>query len=200
MGNKKLTEEEVIKRINSTFLQDVELISPYINRRSLITLHCKDCEYVWNTSAQNVLYLKKGQKLHQCPNCSKSSYETDVKLNCSFCGKEIYRSPSQITLNKSGYFYCSRECGNKHKNLIRENSGEWDNSLNYRKRAFDFYPHKCAVCGWNKDERILEVHHKDSDRENNSVENLCILCPICHRKITLKYYILDCDKWILIKK
>ena len=123
MGNKKLTEEEVIKRINSTFLQDVELISPYINRRSLITLHCKDCEYVWNTSAQNVLYLKKGQKLHQCPNCSKSSYETDVKLNCSFCGKEIYRSPSQITLNKSGYFYCSRECGNKHKNLIRENKG-----------------------------------------------------------------------------
>lgn len=70
MGNKKLTEEEVIKRINSTFLQDVELISPYINRRSLITLHCKDCEYVWNTSAQNVLYLKKGQKLHQCPNRS----------------------------------------------------------------------------------------------------------------------------------
>ena len=58
----------------------------------------------------------------------------------------------------------------------------------YRKIAFNDYEHKCAVCGWNEDERILEVHHIDSNRENNEIDNLIILCPTCHRKITLHYY------------
>jgi len=53
--------------------------------------------------------------------------------------------------------------------------------------------HKCAVCGWAEDERILEVHHKDEDRSNNALDNLIILCPTCHRKITLGYYKLTED-------
>lgn len=63
---------------------------------------------------------------------------------------------------------------------------------NYRKKAFDNYEHKCAVCGWNEDEDILEVHHIDENREHNDLENLKILCPICHRKITSgKYQLID---------
>ena len=69
----------------------------------------------------------------------------------------------------------------------------------YRERAFNEYPHKCAVCGWNEDEDILEVHHIDSNTSNNSLDNLIILCPTCHRKITLgKYELVDRCK--IIKK
>ena len=55
------------------------------------------------------------------------------------------------------------------------------------------------VCGWDEDERILEVHHLDENREHNDISNLSILCPTCHRKITLGYYVLTND-FKLVKK
>ena len=63
-----------------------------------------------------------------------------------------------------------------------------ENGSNYRRNAFLSYPHKCDICGWNEDERISEVHHLDEDRNNNKIENLRILCPICHKKLTLHLY------------
>jgi 5-methylcytosine-specific restriction endonuclease McrA len=69
-------------------------------------------------------------------------------------------------------------------------------SNNYRKIAFDHLPHKCSVCGFDKDVRLLEVHHIDEDRQNNYLNNLIILCPTCHRGITLGYYVLNEDNKI----
>lgn len=37
----------------------------------------------------------------------------------------------------------------------------------------------CEICHFSLYE-ILEVHHKDRDRSNNSLENLALLCPNCH--------------------
>ena len=59
---------------------------------------------------------------------------------------------------------------------------------NYRQIAFKLYPHKCAICGYNEEIEILEVHHKDENHNNNEPSNLCILCPNCHKKITLHLY------------
>lgn len=189
-----LSQEEVEERIKNNYSQNVILISKYINRRSLITLQCLDCGYKWESNAQIALYPDTRCGKRQCPNCGNiASHEKVNNVTCAFCGKEIYRAPSRLTINKSGYFYCSRECGNLHKNQLREQSGEWLDSKSYRKKAFDVYPHVCKICGWDQDERILEVHHIDEDRENNTLNNLCILCPICHRKITLGYYTLTSD-------
>lgn len=191
---KNLTTEEVAKRIEDTYEQNVKLVGQYINKREPITLHCYDCDYEWSTQAQNVLYHPNTVKYHQCPSCGGNSVKRDM-YECANCGKEIYRRPSEVAKNISGKFYCSRECGNIAKNQFREESGEWLNShSSYRKRAFQAYPHKCLVCGWNEDERILEVHHIDENREHNEIENLCILCPTCHRKITLGYYYLENSK------
>ena len=119
-------------------------------------------------------------------------------LKCAYCGKEIEKVPSDMKKNKSGYFYCCKEHGNLHKNQLRKESGEWDNSLSYRQKALEIFPHKCDICGWNEDERILEVHHVDENRNNNKIDNLVILCPTCHRKITLGYYIYDKENHTLI--
>jgi hypothetical protein len=35
---------------------------------------------------------------------------------------------------------------------------------------------------------MLDKHLIDEDHNNNELSNLCILCPTCHRKITLHYY------------
>lgn len=59
---------------------------------------------------------------------------------------------------------------------------------NYRLTAFRAYPHCCAVCGWNEDPEVLEVHHIDENRKHNQVKNLIILCPTCHKKLTLHTY------------
>lgn len=37
----------------------------------------------------------------------------------------------------------------------------------------------CSRCG-NNDARVLDAHHKDFNRRNNSVENLEWLCKNCH--------------------
>lgn len=184
-----LTEDDVRNRIKETFKQDVELVGEYINKRSYISLHCNDCGYNWSTRACTILYGDK----HECINCGVHPKQINI-LYCANCGKKINRKNSAIKKNKSGYFYCSVECGNIHKNKIRKESGEWDDSVwNYRQKAFEAKNHWCCVCGWNEDERILEVHHIDEDRTNGDIDNLCIMCPTCHRKITLGYYRLTKD-------
>lgn len=194
----KLSQEEIQKRIADTFEQNVELISEYINKRSPILLRCNDCNHTWETTAQNVLY--HNVKSHQCPNCGTIASKK-VLLSCSNCGQELWRRPNDIKKNKSGHFYCSRECGNQHKNQLRRENGEWDNSIsNYRSKAMQTYEQKCLCCGWDEDPRILEAHHIDEDRTNGKIENLCLLCPTCHRKITLGYYTLDINTCQLIIK
>jgi len=49
---------------------------------------------------------------------------------------------------------------------------------------------KCARCGYNEFSCSLQVHHKDSDRDNNNLDNLVLLCANCHT--ALKY-----DRWEL---
>ena len=139
--------------------------------------------------------------------CDDCGTEIEIGLacmaaKCAYCGKEFYISKSRLNKSKSGLHFCCRE----HKDLAqRIDSGNRFNSMRpahygtsseYRTLAFRSYPHKCKVCGWNEDERILEVHHIDGNRENNNIDNLCILCPTCHRKITLNYYTLIEDKLI----
>lgn len=191
---KKLTAEEIQSRLNEYFLQDVKLVSNYKNNKTNIRLHCNECGYEWETRPTQVIY---SDYKHSCPNCKIQN--TGKTVTCAFCGKEIRRTNSELEKNQSGFYYCSRECGNRHKNMLRKQNGEWNQSLNYRSRAFENLEHKCAVCGWNEDERILEVHHKDEDRTNNDLSNLVILCPTCHRKITLGYYLLTKDYQLINK-
>lgn len=42
---------------------------------------------------------------------------------------------------------------------------------------------KCELCGiseWQGNPLSLQLHHKDGDINNNSLENLQLLCPNCH--------------------
>lgn len=53
-------------------------------------------------------------------------------------------------------------------------------SVHYRKIAFSVYPPFCAYCGFGI-KGILQVAHLNHNRKDNSVENLVILCPTCHK-------------------
>jgi 5-methylcytosine-specific restriction endonuclease McrA len=43
----------------------------------------------------------------------------------------------------------------------------------------------CQRCGYDEEPRILEVHHKDGNPDNNVLENLLVLCPNCHAIVHL---------------
>lgn len=56
--------------------------------------------------------------------------------------------------------------------------------MNYRKLAFETYELFCAYCGFGIED-ILEVAHIDGDRFNNTLDNLVILCPTCHKMLDI---------------
>ena len=194
---KKLTQEEFEERLKNYTNDTVELITPYVNKRTKVIIKCKKCGYEWEKSPQG-LCPSSQYNFEGCPQCNHEN--SFIEYKCDYCGKIFKRQRKDFKYSESGFHYCSKECGNRHKNQLRKEAGEWDNSLNYRLRAFEVYPHECLCCGWDEDDRILEVHHIDEDHKNNDINNLCILCPICHRKITLGYYYLDLENKQLIER
>ena len=74
--------------------------------------------------------------------------------------------------NKENYDYSSFE-----KNSIKKNG------KTTLKPLIALRGHKCENCGleeWLNNPINLEIHHKNGDRSNNSLENLQLLCPNCH--------------------
>lgn len=177
---KALSQEEFLSRVKNYTNDSVNLITPYINKRTKVTIECKKCHYQWEISPASLCPsgIQKGYSFKGCPQCTVPM----VTFNCAFCGKEVTRKKYEIKKSKSGFHYCSLECGNRHKNQLTINTQD---SSAYRRNAFLYYPHKCELCGWKEDERILEVHHIDENRQNNNLSNLMILCPNCHKKLTL---------------
>lgn len=52
--------------------------------------------------------------------------------------------------------------------------------ITYRKRALRHFGKKCVKCSYDKDERMLDVHHIDGQRGNSDMNNLEVLCVWCH--------------------
>lgn len=50
----------------------------------------------------------------------------------------------------------------------------------YRETALSLKEKKCERCGYDKHPEILEVHHKDRNRDDGNPNNLELLCPNCH--------------------
>lgn len=178
---KRMTQEEFENRVKEYTNDSVIVVSQYINKRTHVKIKCKTCGYEWEISPCSLMpSTTKHYTFIGCPECKY------IEVECSYCHKTFKRLKSIVNKdNKTGYIYCSKECGNRHKNITTTN---WVDSSNYRRNAFNYYPHKCCICGWEEDERVLEVHHLDEDRNNNDIENLRILCPICHKKLTLHLY------------
>lgn len=102
-------------------------------------------------------------------------------VECKNCGKSIYRTSSQINRSKTGNFFCCRRCAT---NYIHNRTNSSISINDYREKALIHYGHQCEICGDNEDVRLLDVHHIDGNRNNNSIENLMVLCVKCHAKIT----------------
>ena len=161
---------------------------------TMVKVNCAICnkEYEIELRRYNAKIKEKSQFY-----CSSEcrGHKGSTLCKCANCGKEIWRVNSQLARSKTGNVYCSKSCSNTVNNTLFK-SGENHPGYTggqYRNNAFKFYPNECAVCGYKEEPRILEVHHKDENRSNNDIHNLCILCPNCHRNISLHLYHLTDD-------
>lgn len=48
---------------------------------------------------------------------------------------------------------------------------------------FDKFHNQCTTCGQTEG---LHIHHKDQNPSNNTIENLSVLCGVCHKKVHMK--------------
>ncbi len=109
----------------------------------------------------------------------KAVNNNEIKHRCKHCNKVFYDSPSVKRK------YCSKFCINKkskstwkavfstvRKNMIRRGLLK-----------------KCQLCGYDKHKEIIGVHHIDSNRHNNSITNLMVLCPTCHSIQHMKHIV-----------
>jgi len=52
--------------------------------------------------------------------------------------------------------------------------------MNYREKAIQEKDEQCENCGA---ESNIEVHHRDTNRCNNDIDNLVVLCHDCHQTV-----------------
>lgn len=162
---------------------------------TMVKVRCAACNKEFEIELKRYNEKNKNTGIFYC-SLECNAHRSSKLCKCATCGKEIWKTNSQIARSKTGNVYCSRSCANSKNNTLFKSGVNNPNysGKNYRSKAFETYPHRCLACGWDEDERILEVHHKDENHENNDINNLCLLCPTCHRKITLHYYVLIYNK------
>jgi len=101
---------------------------------------------------------------------------------CSCCGKEFIFKGRIKTKEYERAKFCSRSCANNRQSWWKGQieNGTHTYKWSYRKIALEHHGHKCVVCGFDK---VIDVHHLDNNRQNNTKENLVTLCPNHHYMI-----------------
>jgi len=112
---------------------------------------------------QVFIYMKYPKIIKRCPICDK---EFETKSG----------HPKEKTV-------CSHSCANTYfrsgtSNPNYKNDDELTGVAKYIRICFRYHPKKCVCCN---ETNIVEVHHYDNNKENNSPENLIPLCPTHHQ-------------------
>lgn len=160
------------------------------------TLYLTQCE-----TCQIPLWLPKhlvNSKRYCSKKCKGLSRRKRTNFTCSFCASTFERKLSSAGGSKSGLFFCSRKCKDKAQRIEGIQSiqpghyGPGNGKRWYRSKALRDYGKVCQRCAYDDYEEMLDVHHKDGNRENNKSENLEVLCVWCHGLETRK---IKSHKW-----
>lgn len=149
-----------------------------------VTLVCENCGCSFSRSKYEAERRRKaGKRVFCSQNCASKirAKECLVDVKCKECGTFFSRKKSLVGEN----VFCSRSCSNTHSNkkMVGPGSRNYKHGKSmYRYNALKNKMPICEVCGFDK-EYAIEVHHIDKNRENNSIENLMIVCANCHTGI-----------------
>lgn len=137
---------------------------------------------------ENKFYAKPSHKLkgwgkYCTKKCQYAGQRTGKFIVCGTCGKDTYKNKTSTNRSKSGNYFCSKSCqtiwrnsqytGQKHMNW---KTGKASYRLALARTGQKQFCRKCKLT----DKRVLAVHHKDKNRDNNNLSNLMWLCHNCH--------------------
>ena len=150
---------------------------------------------LYNCSGANIkkVMRKRGIDLPiRSKNSGKTPHNkgTGKKYFCLNCGALIEHPKN--TKHK----YCSNSCQQEYEYKLWVEKYKEDNSIAIntkwgqipgylRRYIFEKFQSKCSLCGWSETNPYtntipLEVDHIDGNADNNSEENLRLICPNCH--------------------
>lgn len=151
-------------------------------------IQCDFCKKEFDKPTNQInQYRKKGWKIYCSSECRSKSKK--IRCQCANCGKELWKTPSEIARSKTGNVFCNKSCACSYNNTnfrTGENNPNWKGgkvgSQQHTRTAYRTYRKQCAICNCT-DEDILEVHHIDLNHLNNDPDNLIILCANHHAKV-----------------
>lgn len=152
---------------------------------------CDGCNITFQRERRvNTWFLKKGRKQYCTKECYYNIVNTSIETNCLKCEKAITK-PKRVFIKNNGNCFCSKSCSISFNNSkrIKEKHPNWKGA-GYRNLALNNQEVKCHFCDYSIKE-VLQVHHKDFDRKNNSLENLIIVCPNHHMEIHKKLLVIE---------
>lgn len=139
--------------------------------------------YTFTDFRGRILETRENQKLNICKNCLKKflqiNYANDYDV-INFKLKKFYQQESSFfdfdtsTMEKGEY---------AKANVYTRN---WTQISNQIKIKHDY---SCEECGFKPNDtyqkRFIHTHHQNGDKQNNSEDNLKVLCIQCHAKVDI---------------
>ena len=125
----------------------------------------------------------------------------------AFMARELNCNPKTITriLEYLGINYSGNKSGKgtskKREKMslieyLEKSADIQSNKVRIRLLEEGYKEYRCECCGlaeWLERPIPLELHHKDGDRHNNTIDNFILLCPNCHA-FTDSYRGKNCSK------
>jgi len=150
------------------------------NKPKMITTNCTICERAFTTTLSNI---KRGRGKFCSSECRYK--EKRKTFTCSFCATEFVSIKSRSEKSKTKTYFCSNQCKYKAASSLDSDyqTGPKPKSIGvstYRNRALLLLENKCNRCGYDEHIQLLDVDHIDSNRDNNNISNLQVLCVMCH--------------------
>lgn len=144
-----------------------ETISPDGRRNS-----CKSCRNIPPEKKMKRTNNLKDGLLRECNRCGNNYIVKSYRQKyCEYCQILLDRERCNAHYHKTKVLI-----GRKH--LVGENANGYKNGIALYPELAKTPGIKCNRCG---SKAFLLVHHKDRNRENNSPENLEVLCKACHQ-------------------
>lgn len=104
------------------------------------------------------------------------------KGNTSYTNNQLRKYFDENNIDYSHYNGQAWRAGGQLADLAQNDFGVITPSI-IKKHLLQEREHKCECCQqteWLGQKIMLEVHHIDGNRANNTRENLMLLCPNCH--------------------
>jgi hypothetical protein len=127
----------------------------------------------------------KKRVIKECDNC-KQEKEHHAKGLCYSCYKKLRFKPKILTCKR-----CKRKlpihakalCASCYNYVFHQDKNKAYQQRKKNKidiKTYQKTTKTCVICGFDK---IVDIHHLDGNKQNNSENNLIGLCPNHHRMI-----------------